>query len=97
LLAIQVTTATLLRVAKVDQFQPATAAALPNSTSENLYVFSTWKRQNFNYDYLAYYTPLWPNGVDQRAALVGTIVRAAPHSDGQAEAGFVASMIAVRQ
>jgi hypothetical protein len=49
------------------------------------------------YDYLAYYTPLWPNGVDQRPALVGTIVRTVPHSDGQAEAGFVASMIAVRQ
>lgn len=49
------------------------------------------------YDYLGFLSPHWPNGVDQRPAIVGTIVRTVPHSDGQATAGFVASWIAVRQ
>ncbi len=49
------------------------------------------------YDYLGFYAPLWPNGVEQRPAIVGTIVRTVPHSQGQAPAGFVASWYAVRQ
>ncbi len=49
------------------------------------------------YDYLGFYAPMWPNGVEQRPAIVGTIVRTVPHSQGQAPAGFVASWYAVRQ
>ncbi len=49
------------------------------------------------YDYLGFVVPNWPNGVDQVDAIVGTIVRTEPHSNGQAEAGFVASWYAVRQ
>lgn len=49
------------------------------------------------YDYLGFYAPMWPNGVDQRPAIVGTIVRTVPHSQGQAAAGVVASWYAVRQ
>ena len=49
------------------------------------------------YDYLGYRIVDWPNGVDQREVIVGSIVRTAPHSQGQAEAGFVASWYAVRQ
>jgi hypothetical protein len=49
------------------------------------------------YDYEAYLIPDWPNGVNQRAALVGSVVRTIPHSQGQAPAGVVASFFAVRQ
>jgi hypothetical protein len=50
---------------------------------------------NWEYDYRAFMTPKWPNGVNQIAALVGTVIRAKPH-DG-APAGFVASFIAIKQ
>ena len=49
------------------------------------------------YDYHGFLTPKWPNGNDQRAAILGTIVRTVPHSNGQAEAGYVASWIAVKR
>jgi len=54
------------------------------------------------YNYLGYYVPRWPNGVDQRPALVGSIVRAIPHPTGPngastAPAGVVAQWIAVKQ
>jgi hypothetical protein len=49
------------------------------------------------YDYLGFVVPDWPNGVDQADAIVGTIVRTVPHSNGQAQAGFVASWYAVLQ
>jgi hypothetical protein len=55
------------------------------------------------YDYEGYLVPDWPNGVQQRAAIVGSVVRTIPHSgavkDGQktiAPAGVVASFYAVR-
>lgn len=53
--------------------------------------------ENWVYDYLGFVVPDWPNGVDQVPAIVGTIVRTAPHSGGNAQAGFVASWYAVRQ
>jgi hypothetical protein len=49
------------------------------------------------YDYIGWLVPAWPNGVDQRPAIVGSIVRTVPHSNGQAKAGKVASFIAVKQ
>jgi hypothetical protein len=49
------------------------------------------------YDYVGYLVPIWPNGVEQRPALVGSVVRTVPHSNGQAQAGYVASFIAVKQ
>jgi hypothetical protein len=48
------------------------------------------------YDYIGYLVPIWPNGVDQRPAIVGSIIRTVPHSNGQAKAGYVASFIAVK-
>ena len=51
------------------------------------------------YSYVGYLVLPWPNGVDQRPALVGSIVRVIPHSSGTggvAPAGFVASWIAVK-
>jgi hypothetical protein len=48
------------------------------------------------YDYLAFLVPSWPDGVDQRPALVGSVIRTVPHSDGKAKAGVVASFVAVR-
>lgn len=50
----------------------------------------------WTYDYLGYLAPNWPNGVDERPSILGTIVRTIPHSGGKAPAGFVASWIAVR-
>jgi FtsP/CotA-like multicopper oxidase with cupredoxin domain/peroxiredoxin len=49
------------------------------------------------YDYLGYVVPPWPNGVNQRPAIVGSIVRTVPHSGGKAPAGNVAQWIAVQQ
>lgn len=53
------------------------------------------------YDYIGYVVPAWPNGVNQRPAMVGSIVRTIPHSGSApktvAPAGVVASWIAVRQ
>jgi hypothetical protein len=49
------------------------------------------------YAYLGYVVPAWPNGVDQRDVIAGSVIRVVPHSNGQATAGFVASFYAVRQ
>jgi len=54
------------------------------------------------YDYRGYYVPNWMNGVDQRPAIVGSIVRDIPHPTGPnnkstAPAGVVAQWIAVKQ
>lgn len=52
------------------------------------------------YDYIGYVVRPWPNGIEQRAAIVGSIVRTIPHSGGNGgthPAGVVASFIAVRQ
>ena len=54
------------------------------------------------YDYIGYLVSEWPNGVDQRPAIVGSIVRTIPHPTGPngeptAPAGFVAQWIAVKQ
>lgn len=49
------------------------------------------------YDYTGFLVPIWPNGIDQRPAIVGSIIRTIPHSNGQAKAGYVASFIAVKQ
>lgn len=49
------------------------------------------------YDYVGYLVPVWPDGVDQRPAIVGSVIRTVPHSGGQAKAGRVASFVAVRQ
>ena len=52
------------------------------------------------YDYIGYVIPAWPNGVDQRPAMVGSIVRTIPHPGGDGglhPAGVVASWIAVWQ
>lgn len=50
------------------------------------------------YDYLGFLSPPWPNGIDQRPALAGSIVRTAPHSNGSggiAPAGVAATWYAV--
>lgn len=50
------------------------------------------------YDYLGYVVLPWPNGIDQRPAIVGSIVRTIPHASGSggvAPAGVVASWYAV--
>ena len=47
------------------------------------------------YDYMGFVTLNWPNGEEQRPAIVGTIVRTKAHSNGASKAGYVASWIAV--
>jgi hypothetical protein len=49
---------------------------------------------DFRYDYIFYPVPAWPDGIDQRPALVGTVVRAADH--GAAKKGATASTITVK-
>lgn len=52
------------------------------------------------YDYIAWLVPVWPNGVQQKRALVGSVVRTIPHpgSDGAIHpAGVVGSWYAVLQ
>jgi hypothetical protein len=52
------------------------------------------------YDYVGYLALPWPNGVDQRPAMVGSIVRTLPHkssSGGISPAGVVGSWFAVKQ
>jgi hypothetical protein len=52
------------------------------------------------YDYLCYVVPHIPNGIKQVPALVGSITRAIPHSDGRggtSPAGVVCSFYAVQQ
>jgi hypothetical protein len=53
------------------------------------------------YDYVGYVIRPWPNGVEQRPAMVGSIVRTIPHTGASPgtvnPAGVVASWIAVRQ
>jgi hypothetical protein len=52
------------------------------------------------YDYIGWVVPAWPNGIDQRPAIVGSIVRTIPHPGGNGgvnPAGVVCSWIAVWQ
>ncbi len=52
------------------------------------------------YSYVGYLVPEWPNGIQQRTAMVGSIVRVIPHPSsggGVSPAGVVASWYAVRQ
>ena len=54
------------------------------------------------YNYVGYVVPNWNIGIDQRAAIVGTIARVIPHPTGPnskstAPAGVVAQWIAVKQ
>lgn len=55
------------------------------------------KAEGWVYDYLGYLIPMWPNGVDQRPAFVGSVIRTVEHSGGAAKAGYVACFIAVRR
>lgn len=52
------------------------------------------------YDYQGYLVPDWPNGVNQVAAIVGSVVRTIPHSGGKpgtvSPAGVVCSFYAVK-
>jgi hypothetical protein len=50
---------------------------------------------DFAYDYVFYLAPTWPNGIDQRQALVGTVLRVEDH--GAAKKGFTASSVTLRQ
>jgi hypothetical protein len=52
--------------------------------------------ENWEYDYHAALAFQWPNGVKQVPAIVGTVLRAKPHGDGN-PAGVTASFIAVKQ
>jgi hypothetical protein len=52
--------------------------------------------EDYVYDYIGYLVPVWPNGVNQVPAIVGSIVRTEPHSGG-AQPGQVASWIAVKR
>ncbi len=50
------------------------------------------------YDYIGYYVPHWPNGVNQVEAIAGSVIRTIPHpgNGGISPAGVVVSFYAVR-
>lgn len=50
--------------------------------------------ENWEYDYKAFMTPKWPNGINQIPAFVGTVIRAKPH--GSAPAGVTASFVSIK-
>ena len=52
--------------------------------------------EDYVYDYVGYLVPVWPNGVDQVPAIVGSVVRTEPHKPN-AQPGQVASWIAVKR
>jgi len=58
------------------------------------------EKEEWVYDYNGYLVPQWANGVDQRPAIVGSVIRTVPHAGAQpgsiAPAGVVASFYAVR-
>ena len=58
------------------------------------------KGEQWIYDYEGYLVPAGPNGVDQIAAIVGSVIRTIPHSGDQPgtvnPAGVVASFYAVK-
>jgi hypothetical protein len=52
------------------------------------------------YEQVGYFVPRWPSSDDQRPAIVGSVSRMVPHSDGHGgmrPAGFVGSFIAVKR
>ena len=49
------------------------------------------------YDYVGYIIPVWPNGVQQRPGIVGSVIRTVPHNGDAAQAGVVASWIALKR
>ena len=56
--------------------------------------------ETWTYDYIGYLIPRWPNGVNQRTVMVGSVVRTLPHDNGAggvSAAGVTASWIAVKQ
>ncbi len=58
------------------------------------------RNKDWLYDYLGIVVPEWSNGVGQVKAIVGSVVRSAPHGNGSggiAPAGRVASFIAVKK
>jgi hypothetical protein len=60
----------------------------------------TINKATWVYDYVGYLIPSWPHGVNQRPAIVGSVIRTVPHPNaagGVSAAGVVASFIAVRQ
>ena len=58
------------------------------------------EKAHWVYDYIGYVVPPWPNGVDQRPAIVGSVIRTIPHPSGtpgqMSPAGVVNTFYAVR-
>jgi hypothetical protein len=50
--------------------------------------------KDWDYDYIGFYVPQWPNAINQVDAIVGSVVRSKPH--GTAAAGVTASIILLR-
>jgi hypothetical protein len=60
-------------------------------------VGDTLDSQGQVYDYTGYLVPIWPNGIDQRSVIVGSVIRTVAHDGGRAPAGVVAAWTAVRR
>ena len=53
--------------------------------------------ESWVYDSHGFLAPTWSEGVDQRPAIIGTVIRTVAHSNGLAPAGYVGSFVAVKQ
>ncbi len=53
------------------------------------------KTDGWIYDYIGFSVPTWPNAVDQRGAIVGSVIRTVQH--GTAPAGVTASFVMIRK
>jgi hypothetical protein len=84
-----------------DQVMDLTGVIRPASKSHSARVHINGKgrpgtaTEHLFYDYDGELAFTWPNGVDQRPAIVGSVIRVKPHDGGAA--GYVASFIAVKR
>jgi hypothetical protein len=76
------------------------ARAYSNPMHARFQGVGTVNGEKWVYDYEGYLVPDWPNGVEQGAAIVGSVIRTIPHSGRQPgtvnPAGVVASFYAVK-
>lgn len=57
----------------------------------------TTNAQNHVYDFVGYLAPIWPNGIDQRPAIIGSMVRTVGFGSGATTTGTVVSWTGVKE
>ncbi len=67
----------------------------PPTAKFTAYGIPKTKTEGWVYSYIGSPAPTWPYGIDQRAAIVGTVTRVLDHG-ATSKAGYVASFVAVK-